>query len=178
MSLVAEDTPGASPVTVTHLVHSGPPTNVRPAPAGAHVDLVVEGQAEFSAMMYAQVGAPWTWVDRLEWLPEQWQEWVKSPGFRQLRLMHDDAVAGYAELITPVPGTVQIAYFGLLPQQVGKGLGSWWLEYVLAYAWDHDAVNRVTVQTCDLDHPSALPNYVARGFVPDHTEREWRLIDE
>jgi hypothetical protein len=26
------------------------------------------------------------------------------------------------------------------------------------------------VHTCTLDHPNALPNYIARGFVPYKTE--------
>jgi GNAT superfamily N-acetyltransferase len=178
MSVVAEGTPGARAIAVTHLVHPGPPPIARAAPKGTHVDVVAPGDADFSSSMYARVGAPWHWVDRLDWSQGQWQEWVESKGFRQLRLMHHGQIAGYAELTSPHPDTSNIAYFGLLPDHVGKGLGAWWLERVTADAWAHEGVVRVTVNTCELDHPSALPNYMARGFVRDYSRIEWRIVDE
>jgi GNAT superfamily N-acetyltransferase len=91
--------------------------------------------------------------------------------------MVDDAIAGYAELVMPSPETVEIAYFGLLPRFVGQGFGAWWLEYVVALAWQQPGATRVTLHTCELDHPSALPNYLARGFVVERTETEWRFVD-
>lgn len=178
MSLVAEGTPGATAVTVTHLIHEGPAPDVRPTPDGVRIVRVDDDLVASSARMYAAVGAQWNWVDRGAWSAEQWQAWVDRPGFSHWLLFHHDECAGYAELIAPEPGSVQIAFFGLLPEFVGRGLGAWWLEYVLDLAWQQAGAERVIVHTCELDHPSALPNYRARGFVPTHTEVEWRMVHE
>lgn len=177
MRLVDQAAPGAVPITVTHLVHHGPPVPVRVAPADVRVEPSLVNQAAVSARMYAQVGEPWSWVDRLSWSGEQWQEWVDTPGFSQWLLVRNGDVAGYAELVTPRSGAVQVAYFGLLPSHVGLGLGGWWLEHVVALAWQQPGTTQVILHTCELDHPSALPNYLARGFVVERTDVEWRLAD-
>lgn len=58
---------------------------------------------------------------------------------------------------------VEIAYFGLAPHFVGRGLGGALLTSAIEEAWRWDA-SRVWVHTCSLDHPSALRNYEARGM--------------
>ena len=45
----------------------------------------------------------------------------------------------------------------------GKGLGGLLLTEAIRRAWDFGA-SRVWVQTCTQDAPTALPNYLARGF--------------
>jgi GNAT superfamily N-acetyltransferase len=70
---------------------------------------------------------------------------------------------GYFELEQQTQGNVEVAYFGLLPQFVGKGLGGQLLTAAVSRAWELGA-RRVWVHTCDLDHPRALENYQARGF--------------
>jgi GNAT superfamily N-acetyltransferase len=77
--------------------------------------------------------------------------------------------AGYFELERQAKGTVEIAYFGLLPGFIGKGLGAYLLTFATRSAWDMGAA-RVWVHTCDLDHPRALANYQARGFRIFHVE--------
>jgi GNAT superfamily N-acetyltransferase len=53
----------------------------------------------------------------------------------------------------------------------GRGIGGWLLTSVIRRGWERGA-GRVTVNTCDLDGPAALPNYRARGFeiVSERTE--------
>ncbi len=57
----------------------------------------------------------------------------------------------------------EIAYFGLLPPYVGQGLGKYLLSEAAARAWTLQP-SRVWLHTSTLDHPAALPNYLARGF--------------
>ena len=64
---------------------------------------------------------------------------------------------------------MEIVYFGLLPSWTGAGLGGWALTEAARRAWAMGA-RRVWVHTCDLDHPAALANYLARGFSPFKTE--------
>jgi N-acetylglutamate synthase-like GNAT family acetyltransferase len=59
--------------------------------------------------------------------------------------------------------SVEIAYFGLLPQFIGQGIGGHLLTHAIEKAWQMQA-QRVWVYTCTLDHLGALSNYIARGF--------------
>jgi GNAT superfamily N-acetyltransferase len=177
MTLVSPDTPGATAITVWHLVQDRRPERMAAAPAGAVLRAVDDGAAQTSAQMYRDVGAAWQWVDRAHWSQEQWQGWVASPGYRLLVLDIDGVRAGYFELIAVTPATVQIAFFGLLPGFTGNGVGRWLLEEAVQAAWSGPGVDRVRLHTCALDHPAALPNYQARGFTVERTEVEWRLVD-
>jgi GNAT superfamily N-acetyltransferase len=177
MTLVAPETPGARPITVWHLVQRNKPARTSSAPRDAVLTVVQSDRAETSAQMYRAVGASWQWVDRAPWSQQQWQTWVETPG-HQLHLLDIAGVrAGYFELIAPSPETVHIAFFGLLPDFTGNGVGRWLLEEAVQAAWSRPEVAQVRLHTCALDHPAALPNYRSRGFELDRTEVEWRLVD-
>ena len=77
-------------------------------------------------------------------------------------LLYKGTPAGYFELNTQ-DKDVELAYFGLLPPFVGKGLGGGLLSTAIENAWGTET-NRVWVHTSSLDHPNALKNYQARGF--------------
>jgi GNAT superfamily N-acetyltransferase len=77
--------------------------------------------------------------------------------------------AGYFELREHDDASVEIAYFGLLPDFIGRGWGKYLLTRAVQIAWDLGAT-RVWLHTCTLDHPAALPNYLKRGFRPLRTE--------
>ena len=79
-------------------------------------------------------------------------------------------MAGWYELRrVPEDGSVEIAYFGLMPGAIGRGLGKALLGCAVRDAWAMGAT-RVWLHTCTLDHPHALPNYLARGFRVYKTE--------
>jgi GNAT superfamily N-acetyltransferase len=60
---------------------------------------------------------------------------------------------------------VEIAYFGVLPQFTGQGIGSYLLSQAVHRAWAMaPGIRRVWLHTCTKDHPGALRNYLARGF--------------
>jgi GNAT superfamily N-acetyltransferase len=65
--------------------------------------------------------------------------------------------------------TYEVAYFGLLVEFQGRGLGKHLLSEAVQRSWGFGAT-RVWVHTCTLDGPAALPNYVSRGFRPFKTE--------
>jgi GNAT superfamily N-acetyltransferase len=77
--------------------------------------------------------------------------------------------AGYFELRRQPDGAVEIAYFGLLPEFIGRGLGKFLLSEATRRAWELGAT-RVWLHTNTLDHAAALPNYLARGFSVVRTE--------
>ena len=112
--------------------------------------------------LYQEVGKLWQWTDRLNWSEEEWRNWVEREKFQTWMLHLRGTPAGYFEL-DDQDGDVEIAYFGLLPQFLGKGLGGGFLTAAVEKAWEMGAA-RVWVHTCSLDHPNALNNYQARGF--------------
>mgnify|MGYP001605807776 FL=1 len=59
---------------------------------------------------------------------------------------------------------MEIAYFGLAEDFIGRGFGGYLLTRAIESAWAWEGTRRVWVHTCTLDHPSALNNYMSRGM--------------
>jgi GNAT superfamily N-acetyltransferase len=113
--------------------------------------------------LYAEVGRGYHWVERLGWTDTEIAAYLADPRTELWILLEAGDIAGYFELRGDANGDVEIAYFGLLPVFVGRGLGRHLLTRAVERAWASGAT-RVWVHTSSLDHPSALPNYLARGF--------------
>jgi GNAT superfamily N-acetyltransferase len=123
---------------------------------------------ELNRFLYMAVGRPWQWRDRLEWDRARWRAYVDRPELETWAAYVRGTLAGYFELERQ-GGDVEIVYFGLLPGFTGRGLGGALLTAAIERAFDGGAA-RVWVHTCTLDHPQALPNYVARGMRPYRTD--------
>lgn len=117
----------------------------------------------FWRYLYGEVGRQYHWVDRLVWTDAQVREYLDDPAVSLWLLTVDGAPAGYFELKRDGVGGVEIAYFGLLKEFLGRGLGRHLLTEAVDRAWALGAT-RVWLHTCTLDHPAAVPNYLARGF--------------
>lgn len=161
-------------VTITYLEMEHPSMlrSRRVEREGVTVERVDPATPEVAARLYREVGAAYHWRDRLSWTPAQWNEELSREGAELWLLRVHGAEAGFFQLLLPAPGVREIHYFGLLPGFEGQGLGAHLLTSAVERAWGAGA-DRVIVNTCTLDHPSALPNYRARGFevVRTHTER-------
>lgn len=120
---------------------------------------------ELNRFLYTAVGGDWYWINRLPWTYDQWLAYLDRPELETWVAYVSGTPAGYFELEAQAGGNVEIAYFGLLSAFVGRGLGGYLLTAAIERAWDMGA-SRVWVHTCTLDHPSALQNYLARGFRP------------
>ena len=73
-------------------------------------------------------------------------------------------------------GVIDLAYFGMVPEVVGRGLGSWLMKTAILTAWDQPGATKVTVNTCTLDHPRALALYQKNGFTPVRREDKSRIL--
>lgn len=120
--------------------------------------------------LYAAVGGPWHWRDRLAWDDATLQAHLGSPDIALWELLVEEESAGYFELRRSAANEVEIAYFGLVARFIGRGLGSALLTVAVEEARRFGG-QRVWLHTCTLDSPHALPNYKARGFLPYRTER-------
>ena len=129
-------------------------------------------QWQVNRFLYCFIGERWAWNDKRNWPDERWQAYVESADLRTFIGMIDGSIAGYYELHKKTEN-VEIAYFGLTPEFIGRGLGGALLTHAIeqAFAWD---VERVWVHTCTLDHPAALRNYLARGMRVYSTTTERR----
>lgn len=127
------------------------------------VEQVFQCPISFWRYLYSEVGRQYHWVDRLVWTDAQAREYLDDPAVSLWLLTVAGAPAGYFELKRDEDDGVEIAYFGLLPEFTGRGLGRHLLTEAVERAWEVGA-RRVWLHTCTLDHPAALPNYLARGF--------------
>ena len=138
---------------------------LRPAPMPAlDVTLALEDASpgEYRAL-YSAVGRDWHWHDRLVVPDDELVAYFASPDVQLWVLRVHGDVAGYFELERHADARVEIVYFGLLPAYFGKKLGGWMLTRAIEQAFAMRA-SHVTLHTCTLDSPHALPNYLARGF--------------
>jgi ribosomal protein S18 acetylase RimI-like enzyme len=145
----------------------GPDQETPPAdpwPAGFSLIREAAPAPALCRMLYRDVGDAYAWVDRSDWTDEQWATYVAQPGLTFWVLRAHGDPAGYFELMRDADGhSVEIAYFGLRPGYVGRGLGSRLLAAAVREARALRA-SRVWLHTCTKDHPHALANYQARGF--------------
>jgi GNAT superfamily N-acetyltransferase len=161
--------------TVTYLEMRAPPDR---APVPPPHDGVVLVHARRPNVAYYRflcntVGAPWLWVDRRRLDDAQLASILDDPRVEVHVAMVDGVPAGYAELDRRAEvetGDVELAYFGLMPSFIGRGLGPWLLDAAIRRAFTTATARRLWVHTQTLDHPKALPLYRALGFVPYKTE--------
>lgn len=159
-----------------------------PAPAPQGVRLARTHSLDPAAYraVYSAVGERYNWRDRLAWSDERLAAHLADPLVGVWLLSLNGETAGYFELHhhdvdLPASATAvgqdaaaaapdarrpcELVYFGLVPAAQGLGLGRWLLERAIAQAWGEGA-DMLWLHTCSLDHPSAIPNYRARGFRP------------
>jgi GNAT superfamily N-acetyltransferase len=131
--------------------------------------------ASFYRYLYGEVGRLYHWTDRLPWTDGEIRAHLARPQIRLWVMYAGGAPAGYFELERHKDGSTEIAYFGLLQEFLGRGLGKHLLTEAVERAWAEGA-NRVWLHTCTLDDPAALPNYIKRGFAPFKQETYFTAV--
>jgi GNAT superfamily N-acetyltransferase len=121
------------------------------------------------------VGEPWFWYARRRMDDASLAAQVQDPKVEIYVLYVNGEPAGYVELDRRSEPDIEIAYFGIFPQFVGRGFGPYLMNWAVDQAWQYGP-QRLTVNTCTLDHPKALRTYQRVGFVVYKQERQ--LIDD
>ena len=132
---------------------------------------------ELNRFFYTAVGSDWWWYARLGWSRAKWLAYLDRPEVETWVAYLSGTPAGYFELETHGGSEVELAYFGLLPTFIGRGLGSELLATAIERAWQL-APKRVWVHTCSMDHPRALQNYQSHGFKPYKAEEEIQQLPD
>jgi len=121
---------------------------------------------------YRTVGEAFHWRDRWDWTDAEISAHLADPTISLHVATRNGSLAGWYELRrVPNEASVEVAYFGIVPTEFGRGFGKHLLSCAVRDAWAlSPPPRRVWLHTCTLDHPNAVPNYRARGFVPYRTE--------
>ena len=126
--------------------------------------------------LYDAVGRDYAWTDMHAMPREAMTDWLNDPEVSLFTLMGKGWPQGFFMIDGRAGETCDLAYFGLVPEAVGIGLGSWLLKTAILTAWDRPATRTLTVNTCTLDHPRALAQYQRMGFSPVRTEIQTRAL--
>lgn len=131
-------------------------TLVRPSPVDLHA----------FKQLYHAVGDPWLWYGRLTKSDEDIMRILTAPT-TTLRYLLDPTSApiGLFEAQQQGEDTLEVTYFGLVPEATGKGLGPAMMEHGLAQAWQ-PSIETTWLHTCTFDSPAALSFYRRQGFKP------------
>jgi GNAT superfamily N-acetyltransferase len=150
-----------------------PKQHVPPPVDEVHVVRARRPTPAFCRFLNNTVGAEYNWVDRKLMSDERLRSIVHDDRVEIHVLYVDGTPAGFVELDRRVDGQVELSYFGIMPEFIGKGLGKYFLDWAVDTAWSYNP-RRVWVHTCDLDHEAALPLYLKAGF----TIYDERVIDQ
>jgi len=164
------------PMTVTFLEMKAKPAAVPPPHPSTKIAILKAANppVHFYRYLYNTIGDAYYWVDRRRMDDNTLSELLRRPELELYVLYVDGCPAGMAELDFREPQTGLLAYFGLMPECIGKRLGYYFLYHAVQNAWLHP-ISALLVNTCTLDHPRALPLYQRMGFVP--YSREDRSVE-
>lgn len=165
------------PVTITYLEMTTCPN----LPA-VHPDLkrkmalmrAEQPPIDFYRFLYDAVGRDWLWIDRKKLTDKQLAAIIHHDNVAIFVLYVGGVPAGFSELDYRKTREANVNLFGLMPEFTGQGLGRYFINWSIEEAWRHD-IRRLTINTCTLDHPAALPLYQSAGFVP--YARQQTLVD-
>ena len=125
---------------------------------------VLPNDFQLNKFFYKQIGKYHHWTDRLVWTDKNWIEYISNPNLFTFVLKKNGDIAGFFELIYHQNKLeIEIAYFGLLKEYLGKKLGGYMLSEAIKKSFSYN-VKRVWAHTCSLDHINALKNYISRGM--------------
>lgn len=169
--------PGKLNCVVTYLEMRAPSRRPNVLPGGSKIALMRAERptASFYRYLYNTVGEPWFWFERRKIDDAALEAIIQDPLVQVFVLYADGVPAGYAELDGRAGPDIELAYFGLIPEFIGRGLGVYLLGWMADEAW-RQSPERFWVHTCNLDHPRALGMYQRAGFTV--YRQESGLIDD
>lgn len=125
--------------------------------------------------MFRRIGAPYLWSSRLTMSDRSLQAILDDPDVENYELRRDGSPDGMLELDFREAASCEIAFFGLVREAQGRGLGRYLMRFALQRAWER-SIDRVWLHTCTLDHPGAIAFYRKCGFEP--YKRQFEISDD
>ncbi|MEM1140774.1 MAG: GNAT family N-acetyltransferase [Pseudomonadota bacterium] len=116
-------------------------------------------------MLYDEIGRSHAWVSRKRLSDRDLTRLLHDPAIHFTRLDHGNTPIGFYELNATRLPDIEITFLGLIPTAIGRGWGRFLLTHAMDTAYGIGA-KRLHLQTCTLDHPTALGLYRRAGFRP------------
>ena len=161
---------GSAPATITSVITylemtSRLTTPMLPPPkAKIYLMRAEKPTISFYRYLYNTIGQRWLWWERRQISDKELSTIITNDKVDIYVIYVGGVPAGYGELDRRNEGEIEIAYFGLIPEFIGQGLGGYFLRWIIDQAWKHDS-KRLFVHTCTEDHPAAIYNYQRHGFL-------------
>jgi GNAT superfamily N-acetyltransferase len=159
--------PGQVATIVTYLEMSERPPQRSGGASGTDLELRAFRHADLDAYraLFRRVGEHWLWTSRLV-MPDAALHAVVADPQVEIAVLHRGGKAiGLLELDFRQAAECELAFFGLVRDAVGQGIGRFLMNAALARAWAKP-IRRFWVHTCTFDHPAALDFYQRSGFRP------------
>ena len=154
---------GKVAAVITHLQMTARPAP-RPVPPGPWVlRKVATPSVDSYRELYRRVGQEWLWIARIRMADAELSARIQSPDVEIYALVNEGRDEGLLELDFRDPGACEIVFFGVTSKLVGTGAGRWLMSRTLELAWSRP-LERLWLNTCTFDHPSALAFYQRSGF--------------
>lgn len=164
------------PITVTYLQMPAPAKAYPHAPLGHQLALLKcrEIPLHFYRYLYDRVGRDWHWTSALAMSDDELSARLESPNSEIHVLYLNGAPAGFFELYQMEASECRLLHLGLMPHAIGLKLSRWFLGCAIQSAWETNS-KIVSVETCTMDHPAALPLYQKMGFIPMRREEAFTI---
>jgi len=163
--------------TITFLEMQARPTYPRPHQPLGHQAALFHAENPpvwYFLNLYNAVGSQYLWTDKHAESEDELRAFVQHPKMALYTLIRQGWPAGFFMLDNREAGVCDLAYFGLVPEMVGQGLGKFLIQEAVHIGWDTPGTEKMTVNTCTLDHPRALALYQSAGFEPVRQEHKTR----
>ncbi len=115
--------------------------------------------------LFRTIGSDLMWFSRLIMPDQDLAAIIGNPRIESYALIRDGAPAGLLELNFADMPNCELAFYGLVPSAIGKGVGRALMDESIRRAWEKP-ITRYWVHTCTFDSPQALPFYIRSGFTP------------
>jgi ribosomal protein S18 acetylase RimI-like enzyme len=156
--------PGKIAAVATYLEMRRAPAEARSAPrSGEFVRL--SGDLVRYRRLFSEVGRPWLWFSRASLSDAELRAIVDDAAVEALAFVVDGIDSGILELDFRKPDECELAFLGLVPEAIGRGLGRELAAEAIRRAFSRP-ISRLWLHTCTLDHPAAIAFYRSVGFLP------------
>ncbi len=142
-----------------------PKRAMAPFPSDLHFEPAAKADPVAYRALFRAIGQDLLWFSRLLMSDEKLLSTLTDPGTESFALKRGEAIIGILELSFRDMPDCELSFFGLIPSEVGGGLGRILIDEAIRRAFEKP-ISRIWLSTCTLDHPKALGFYRKAGFKP------------